>query len=243
MAGALLAMACVPQLCNASDSSRRAVVDSVPQRIRVSSDQNAGSDRVNLFSCESEFTENLTQGLSQAPGVQLSLAMADFTGDRNPDTATVNVGRLDAHRAQYFIEVALTEGGRQLFSLSAPPGGLFISPQDVTGDGTLDLVVRAAESRAVVAVFLNDGCGRFSQPATDTQASVPRDEGPTVQASPAPMMAAVSAVTQWPSGAETSYATRRQPRHHGTQAALPDSFHINLLALSYGSNRAPPQIA
>ena len=241
MAVALLALACAPQACSASGPGHRYIVKPSPKTIRMFSDQNPGG-RAHLLSCESELTESLTQGLSQVPGVQLSLAMADFTGDSNPDTATVNFGRLDAHRAQYFIEVLLTEGGRQLFALSAPPGGLFITPQDVTGDGTLDLVVRATDSRSVVAIFLNDGCGRFSQPAGVTQTRVPRNEGPIFQASRATTMPVVSAVTRWSSDADMSNNPRRVSQQQGARFALPGRPHLDSSALSFGSNRAPPQI-
>jgi hypothetical protein len=92
----------------------------------------------------------------------LGLAMADFTGDTNPDMATVELDRFDSASVHYSIEIQLTEGGRQFLKLTAPFGGLHITPRDVTGDGNLDLVVRAASTGALLAVYLNDGSGHFS---------------------------------------------------------------------------------
>jgi hypothetical protein len=94
--------------------------------------------------------------------VPLGLAMADFTGDSHPDLATVGFDRLDSKNAYYVIEITLSEGGRQSLVFAAPPGGLLLTPKDVTGDGNVDLVVRSAVSRLPIAVFLNDGCGHFS---------------------------------------------------------------------------------
>jgi len=111
------------------------------------------------------------------PGIGLSMgfAMADFTGDTHPDLATVELDRIDSTAAQYVIVVQLSEGGHQFLQLTAPFGGLLITPKDVTGDGTLDLIVRAATSRAPVGVFLNDGFGHFSPTAPAEFSQVLRD--------------------------------------------------------------------
>lgn len=93
--------------------------------------------------------------------VPVGLAVADFTGDSHPDVATIKLNRSDSSTAQYLIEIQLTEGGHQLLRLNAPQRGVFITPKDVTGDGTLDLVVRAVGLESPIAVFLNDGCGHF----------------------------------------------------------------------------------
>ena len=107
-----------------------------------------------------------------AGAVPLGLAMADFTGDSHPDLATLKIDRLDSSRAYYVIEIQLTEGGRQSLKLTAPPRSLVLTPVDVTGNGTLDLVVHSVGSNVPIAVFLNDGCGHFSanEPARYTAA-------------------------------------------------------------------------
>jgi hypothetical protein len=102
-----------------------------------------------------------SDSLNPAAGLKLGFAMADFTGDTHPDLATVALNRFDSASAQYVIEIRLTEGGHQFLQLTAPFGGILITPKDVTGDGNLDLVIRSARSRIPVAVFLNDGYGHF----------------------------------------------------------------------------------
>jgi hypothetical protein len=92
----------------------------------------------------------------------IGLALADFTGDTHPDVSTVELDRFDSANVDYWIEIQLTEGSHQFLKLTAPFGGLRITPRDVTGDGNLDLVVRAANSDALLAVYLNDGSGHFS---------------------------------------------------------------------------------
>jgi hypothetical protein len=95
-------------------------------------------------------------------GLSLGFTMADFTGDTHPDLATVELKGFDSAKAQYVIDVRFSEGGRQFLRMKAPLGGLLIAAQDVTGDGNLDLVIRAARSGIPVTVFLNDGHGHFT---------------------------------------------------------------------------------
>lgn len=90
------------------------------------------------------------------------VTVADFTGDGNPDLATVVPDRLQFTAAQYLVEIRLSEGGHQLLRVTAPFGGLQITTKDLTGDGNLDLVVRVGKSPVPAAVLLNDGHGHFS---------------------------------------------------------------------------------
>ncbi|HEY4709615.1 MAG TPA: hypothetical protein VIH46_05570 [Candidatus Acidoferrales bacterium] len=95
-------------------------------------------------------------------GLGVGFAMADFTGDTHPDLATVELNRLDSVGARYLIAVQFSEGGHQFLQLTAPFGGLLINAEDVTGDGNVDLVIRAARSGAPVTIFINDGHGHFT---------------------------------------------------------------------------------
>jgi hypothetical protein len=95
-------------------------------------------------------------------GIPLGTALADFTGDHNPDVATLELQQLNASAAYYRLEIHLSEGGSQSLAVRGPSGRLLVTPMDVTGDGTLDLVIQAAETGVPVAVFLNDGCGHFA---------------------------------------------------------------------------------
>jgi hypothetical protein len=143
------------------------------------------SSAVQLFSCSVSSDPSPADFSVPASPVPLGLAMADFTGDSHPDLATLELDRLDSSLAYYVIQIQLTEGGRQSLELTAPPRSLVITPMDVTGDGTLDLVVRSVGSKVPVAVFLNDGCGHFSANTPARFASAIREipSGPGFSAS------------------------------------------------------------
>jgi hypothetical protein len=112
------------------------------------------------------------------PGLSVGFAMADFTGDTHPDLATVELNRLDSASARYVIAVQLSEGGHQLLQLTAPFGGLLITAKDVTGDGNMDLVIRAARSGAPITIFLNDGYGHFTAAEPSAFANVLPETAP-----------------------------------------------------------------
>lgn len=109
-----------------------------------------------VFADASSFSP--AQGMSA-----VGLTLADFTGDTHPDLATVELDHIDSTNAHYSIEIELTEGRSQLLKLTAPYGGIAVVAKDMTGDGNLDLVVRATRTRDFVAVFLNDGNGHFDR--------------------------------------------------------------------------------
>ncbi len=97
-----------------------------------------------------------------------SFAIADFDGDRQPDLATAEVERSDAHFTRYLIRLQLTSGRRpsgklwQSIAVTGAFGVLQIAAVDVNGDSALDLVVSAAGETRPIAVLLNDGHGQFS---------------------------------------------------------------------------------
>jgi hypothetical protein len=178
-----------------------------------------------------------------AGAVPLGLAMADFTGDSHPDLATLKIDRLDSSRAYYVIEIQLTEGGRQSLKLTAPPRSLVLTPVDVTGDGTLDLVVHSVGSNVPIAVFLNDGCGHFSanEPARYKAAI---EEIPTgADYSSTHLRFDSSAVGRGSSAAKSQgqpLCSRQDPRHNcfpAQDGALAERF------LPLPTDRAPPRIA
>jgi hypothetical protein len=178
-----------------------------------------------------------------AGAVPLGLAMADFTGDSHPDLATLKIDRLDSSRGYYVIEIRLTEGGRQSLKLTATPRSLVLTPMDVTGDGTLDLVVHTAGSNVPVAVFLNDGCGHFSasQPARYTAAIREIPTGPDyssmhLQFDPAAVGRGSSAAD---SQGQPLYS-RQGPRH--IRFLAPDGTPAERL-LPLPTDRAPPATA
>jgi hypothetical protein len=178
-----------------------------------------------------------------APGLAMGMAMADFTGDTHPDSAIVEVNRLDSLLADYWIEIRLTEGSQQFLQLAAPFGGLLIVPKDVTGDGNLDLIVRSAKTRAVVAVFLNDGNGHFSRADTKAFAQgIP--DGYLQSAFRAQEASGPTTVAYVEShGAEClrqSFGYLREQQSHFLTSNKPA---VSQLFLSFGANRAPPSLA
>lgn len=96
-------------------------------------------------------------------GASSQFAIADFDGDHQPDLATIQPGQNSASVSSYWIELNLSSVGQQSIQLVAPTGGLQIEARDVNGDHTIDLVLSTAWFRKPVAVFLNDGHGRFSR--------------------------------------------------------------------------------
>jgi hypothetical protein len=109
-----------------------------------------------------------TSSFSPAQGVPaVGLTVADFTGDTHLDLATVDLDRIDSANAHYSIDIHLSEGRSQVLALTAPYGGIAVVAKDMTGDGNLDLVVRAARTRDFVAVYLNDGNGHFDRANRD----------------------------------------------------------------------------
>jgi len=130
--------------------------------LRLSAAPAVNGPAVRLFACSVSSDPSPADFSVPAGAIPLGLAMADFTGDRNPDLATLELDRLDSSHAYYVIEIQLTEGGRQSLRLTAPARSLVLTPMDVTGKGRLDLVVRSVGSEVPVAVFVNDGCGHFS---------------------------------------------------------------------------------
>ena len=106
-------------------------------------------------------------GVPNAPtislGTNLSFSVADFDGDSRPDLASVQAGKSDSLRTDYWIQLQLSAAGRQTFRIVAPMGGIQIASRDVNGDNALDLVLTSARLRQPVAILLNDGRGTFSR--------------------------------------------------------------------------------
>ena len=93
--------------------------------------------------------------------------VADLDGDGRPDLAVAKTTLHGRHAPEYRLKLYLTAGGGKS-SLRIPVReGLFFLGRDVDGDGHLDLVVmRGSSPPSTVAIWLNDGHGRFSESAT-----------------------------------------------------------------------------
>jgi len=170
----------------------------------------------------------------------LAFAVADFDGDSRPDFANVRTGPSEFAHTEYWIQLQLSAAGRQSIRVVAPAGGLRLAARDVNGDQALDLIVTTAWLNQPVAVYLNDGHGRFTyaQPAafpsafhtgkTDWSPLV-FDTGDAVGA-PAPSPGGICSELRW------------VPYLHADAdfVVFPDSpFLVAPLLFSY-SGRAPP---
>jgi hypothetical protein len=114
--------------------------------------------------CGSVKANTDTQKIQTASvGAGPPFAIADFDGDLRPDLASVQTGRIDFSRAEYWIQLQLTTVGRQSFQVVASIGGLQITARDVNGDRAVDLVLSTSLLGQPVAIFLNDGHGSFSR--------------------------------------------------------------------------------
>jgi hypothetical protein len=95
-------------------------------------------------------------------GPNLSFSVADLDGDSRPDLASVQAGKSDSLRTDYWIQLQLSAAERQTFRIVASMGGLQIASRDVNGDHALDLVLTTWLGQPV-AILLNDGHGTFSR--------------------------------------------------------------------------------
>jgi hypothetical protein len=111
-----------------------------------------------------------TASTSQRSVGQVGWTVADFDGDSQPDVATT---RMEARGAGYvyWLELDLSTNRKDDSSLAQanlPSAvssifGLHLTPRDVDGDHDLDIVVTMGITRQPVAVWINDGKGRFEE--------------------------------------------------------------------------------
>lgn len=99
----------------------------------------------------------------------LDWAMADFDGDSRPDVA---ITRMEARGAGFIYWLELDLSTNHAAESPVQPGfpalasskfGLHLTPRDVDGDHDLDIVVTMGIARLPVAVWINDGQGRFAE--------------------------------------------------------------------------------
>jgi hypothetical protein len=99
-----------------------------------------------------------------------SFAVADFDGDSRPDIA---ITKMEARGAGYVywleLDLSTERESQSPFDRTGLPVvtstifGLHLTPRDVDGDHDLDIVVTAGLARQPVAVWINDGQGRFEE--------------------------------------------------------------------------------
>jgi hypothetical protein len=182
----------------------------------------------------------IQNGAALSSGPDLTIAIADFDGDRRLDLASVQTGRSASGSSTYWIQFRFSASGQESVQLVAPAGGLGIEARDVNGDHTVDLIFTTAWFRRPVAILLNDGHGRFSrvEPAAFPAAF---NESGTNWASGSRLRADFVALPPQ-SRIGTDHANKN-PLHHGSQAgkiapATPEFPTAPVLFFSAG--RAPP---
>jgi hypothetical protein len=177
------------------------------------------------------------------PGLSVGFAMADFTGDTHPDLATVELNRLDSASARYVIAVQLSEGGHQLLQLTAPFGGLLITAKDVTGDGNMDLVIRAARSGAPVTIFLNDGHGHFTEAEPSAFASVLPETAPGQRLATEHFYFSATLVSPRSKTIRCQAGATRNPHAQGVSLVSASRYVPSHPFLPFNLDRAPPTAA
>lgn len=168
------------------------------------------------------------------------VAVADFTGDGNPDLATVVPDRLQPRAAQYVVEVQLSEGGHQFLRVTAPFGGLRIAAKDLTGNGNLDLVVHVGRSPVPAAVLLNDGHGHFSPVEPSAFARVAGDGVPRPQLSAKHFSFGATPIFSESHSVGLRSASDRNPPVPPSSLALANQQILVASNLFVGVGRAPP---
>jgi hypothetical protein len=182
----------------------------------------------------------IQNGAALSSGPDLTIAIADFDGDRRLDLASVQTAGGVSGSSTYWIQFQLSASGRESVQLVAPAGGLGIEARDVNGDHTVDLIFTTAWLRQPVAILLNDGHGRFSrvEPATFPAAF---NESGTNWASGSRLRADFVALP--PLSRIGIDHANKNPLHHGSQAgkivlSTPEFPVAPVLFFSAG--RAPP---
>jgi hypothetical protein len=173
-------------------------------------------------------------------GPDLTIAIADFDGDRRPDSASVQTAGSASGSSTYWIQFQFSASGRESVQLVAPAGGLGIEARDVNGDHTVDLIFTTAWLRQPVAILLNDGHGRFSrvEPAAFPAAF---NESRTNWASGTRLRADFVGLP--PQSRIGIDHVNKNPLHHGSQAAkivLPTPEFPAAPVLRFSAGRAPP---
>jgi hypothetical protein len=173
-------------------------------------------------------------------GLSLGFTMADFTGDTHPDLAIVELNSFDSVSALYVIDVQFSEGGRQLLRMKAPLGGLFITAKDVTGDGNLDLVIRAATSGSPLTIFLNDGRGHFTATSPSAFTNIHQETRPGREFAVEHFYFSATLISSRSSTINSQHESARNPGEKSRAHAFATCRVYFCRSVPFSLDRAPP---
>jgi hypothetical protein len=177
---------------------------------------------------------------SIGPGSQF--AISDFDGDRRPDIASIQPAPNGPGRTNYWIQVQLSETGRQFIRLAGPAGGLQIEARDVNGDRAVDLVVTTAWFRQPVAIFLNDGHGSFTQTEPDSFPGAFNESGESFSAVVQLSMDTVGVPPQSGAGLCSEAGAPARLQSNVGSIPPPSSGFVHSSFLISHAGRAPPSL-
>jgi len=89
-------------------------------------------------------------------------AVADFNHDGVADFAVVDRIVSSEGRHRYAVEISVSNALEQQFVLSSSHEAVTVVVEDIDHDDDLDVVVTPTLTREVLAVWVNDGTGRFT---------------------------------------------------------------------------------
>ena len=103
--------------------------------------------------------------------IEIQNYFMDYAGDHSLEDATV-IEQPTVGYAKYIVHLHLASGAEQSVVVSAPPGGLQIEMQDMTGDKIAnDVVLRPTLIRWLPTVLINDGHEHFRVAVSGTDAA------------------------------------------------------------------------
>jgi FG-GAP repeat len=200
---------------------------------------------------QGEAVANAAPTAAQIPGFRLgtaarpfawSTAVGDLNADGRPDFAIADrIGRRAAGFA-YAIELTIAGGPSESVAFDSDQDSLTVTLRDVDRDRDLDVVVTATLSRSIVAVWLNDGTGRFRRAAPETLEASWRASSSALTDRPRPEITVDESIARsGPDGVSADDACADLPLPISTLATC-GPFRTARASLSALRPRAPPAI-